>query len=365
MEKDAGIVLSAVCIHSLLVRLFGAWGFNVCDSDTLATIVLEADLRGIETHGIQRLGFYERIIHERHVRPGARPQIVSQTPISAVVDAKKSMGHLAAQFCMNLAITKAQNSGIGLVATRNSNHYGIAGYFAQMASAQGFIGICATNSYPIMPATFGDIPLIGSNPVAFAFPAQPYDFLYDASSTIVSLGRVELSAKLGRALPAPWGMDVYGMPTRDPNAILGASPATGRGVYGLGGAGEINGGHKGYGQGVVVEILTAILAGGFTAAEIAEHGGVGACHFFTALDPALFGNLDAMQQQLANYFEQLRHSNRHHPEQQIYIHGQKEAERRVARLCNGLYVPTPIWKDLLSLLAAAGVDIATELTTDC
>jgi LDH2 family malate/lactate/ureidoglycolate dehydrogenase len=256
---------------------------------------------------------------------------------------------------MHLAMAKAQDTGIGIVATRNSNHFGIAGCFAQMASEQNLVGICCTNSYPIMPATFGDIPVIGSNPLAFAFPNSPLDFLYDASSTVVSIGRVELSAKLGQPLEMPWGMDEDGAPTTDPQAILGASPTNGRGVYGLGGAGESNGGHKGYGQGLIVELLTAILSGGMTALDIATDDGAGACHFFCAFDPSLFGNLALMQQRLNIYFEQLRHSNRHTPDQRIYIHGEKEAEQRAARLHNGLCLAEPIRAELQSLLDEANV----------
>jgi LDH2 family malate/lactate/ureidoglycolate dehydrogenase len=349
------VVLPYERLHTLITQLFGAWGFDAEDSTSLSTILLEADLRGIGTHGVQRLELYDRILREGYAVPGAQPQIVQQTPVSAVVDAQKAMGHLAGQFSMELALAKARETGIGIVSTRNSNHFGIAGYFAQLASAQGFIGICATNSYPIMAATFGDTPLIGSNPLAFAFPAEPYDFLYDASSTVVSIGRLELSAKLGQELPEPWGMDEQGLPTTDPLAILGVSPKTGRAIYGLGGAGELNGGHKGYGQGLIVEILTAILSSGRTAAGIAEHGNTGACHFFAALNPEIFGDVQAMQEQLAAYFEQLRHSNRHHPTQKIYLHGEKEAQQREANLKNGLTLAVPIVEELQSFLEQAGI----------
>jgi LDH2 family malate/lactate/ureidoglycolate dehydrogenase len=339
----------------LLSQLFAAWGFCNEDSAILARLVLEADLRGIDTHGIQRLPFYRRIIRDGHVHTDAKPTVVRESAVSAVVDAKKTMGHLAARHSMQLAIAKAQETGIGIVATRNSNHFGIAGCFAQMASEQGLVGICCTNSYPIMPATFGDIPVIGSNPLAFAFPSSPLDFLYDASSTVVSLGKVELSAKLGQQLEMPWGMDENGAPTTDPQAVLGASPTNGRGVYGLGGPGETNGGHKGYGQGLIVEILTAILSGGMTALDIAADGGVGASHFFGAFNPELFGSLDLMRQRLGDYFEQLRHSNRHTPNRRIYLHGEKEAERRTARLHDGLCLAGPIYAELESLLVEANV----------
>jgi LDH2 family malate/lactate/ureidoglycolate dehydrogenase len=350
-------------ILATLTALLERWGFTAPEAGQVATIILDADLAGINSHGIQRLGFYRRIIREGWVVPGARCEVLHNTAVSALVDARQAMGHLAADNAMRLAIDKAQSGGIGVVTVRNSNHFGTAGYFASLASAVGLLGICATNSYPIMPPTFGRVPLIGSNPLAFAFPCQPHDFLYDASSTVVSLGRVELYERLGEELPAPWGINDKGQPTRDPAAILGMSPEVGRGIYPLGGAGEQNGGHKGYGQGLMIEMLTAILSGGWTAADIADNGGVGACHFFLALDPALFGDVIQMQEELGRYFKRLRAAAEPSPgasegdqaQQRVYIHGEKEALARTRQLHEGLSFGAEIWRGFGGLLSDAGL----------
>jgi LDH2 family malate/lactate/ureidoglycolate dehydrogenase len=353
--KKPAVKVSYNDLRALVEDLLSAWGLDTSQSAETAQSILYADLSGISSHGIQRLPFYRRCIAEGFVDIASRPEVVRQTPSTALLDARRGLGQLAAAEGMRLAIALAAASGIGAVCVRDSNHFGTAGYYAAQASAQGLLGLCCTNSYPIMPATFGSLPLIGSNPVAFAFPSSPHDFLYDASSTVVSLGRVELYEKLGQRLPEPWGMDAQGLPTHDPSEIVGMSPEGGRGVYPLGGPFESTGGHKGYGQGLMVEILTAVLSGGLTAAGIADAGGVGACHFFAAIDLGCFGDPVQMRAELEGYCARLRSSNVHNPGQRVYIPGEKEAESRQRRLVEGLEFAAPIWEEFAGLLSDARV----------
>ncbi|MDR3050364.1 MAG: Ldh family oxidoreductase [Oscillospiraceae bacterium] len=337
-------------------RLFEGWGFAPPEALDIAQALVAADLSGISSHGIQRLGLYEDIIARGIVQVRAEPCVVRQTPATAVVDARRAMGQLAALFCMRLAMQMARQSGVGVVAVRASNHFGTAGYYAQLAAREGLLGVCMTNTCAAMPATFGVVPLLGTNPVAFAFPGEPFDFLYDASSTVVSLGKIEVYAKAGKPLPAPWGLDAEGEPTTDPDAVLRdiyRRPIAG--VLPLGGAGETTGGHKGYGQGMMVEILTAILAGGLTSDEITAGPGDGACHFFAALDPALFGDPAAMRAHLAAYFDRLRASNLTDPAQRVYIHGEKEFETREKYLREGIPIQTAIWDEFQALCARNGI----------
>lgn len=345
-------------LRDTVEKLLAAWGLDATQSQETARSILYADLSGIGSHGIQRLPFYRKIIADGFVRLDSQPVVIRESGSTALVDACQCLGQVAAAFSMHLAIKKAKANGIAVISVRNSNHFGTAGYYAAMASSCGLIGLSSTNSYPIMPATFGSLPLIGSNPVAFAFPCKPHDFLYDASSTVVSLGRIELYSKLGQTMPRQWGMDQKGQPTDAPKDCIGMSPQSGRGIYPLGGPDESNGGHKGYGQGLMVEILTAILSGGLTAAGIADNGGVGACHFFAALNPGCFGELGQMQEELQQYFQRLRSSNIHNPEQRVYLHGEKEGEARALRLEKGLEFDAVIWNEFLGLLREAGLRLA-------
>jgi LDH2 family malate/lactate/ureidoglycolate dehydrogenase len=208
-----------------------------------------------------------------------------------------------------------------------------------------------------MPATFGVVPLIGSNPVAFAFPNQPYDFLYDASSTVVSFGKIEVKSKGGKELPAHWGLNERGEPTTKPEAVLeNFSNRKIAGIFPLGGPGEENGGHKGYGQGLIVEILTGILSGGLLSDEISEGKRDGASHFFLVMDPAVFGNLNEMRKRLGDYFEKLRASNLIDPGRKIYIHGEKEIEKQRQYKEGGIPVEESIWEEFRAICERNGVN---------
>jgi len=340
------VIVPYQLLKTAVEQLFIKWGFSETDSRSITDVLITANLSGIDSHGIQRLGMYEKTIANGIVVLQNKPMIELETAVTALVNANRAMGQLAALFSMQLAIEKAKAQGIGIVVTKDSNHFGIAGYYAQLASKQNLIGICTTNSRAVMPATFGAVPLIGTNPVAFSFPNEPYDFLYDASSTVVSLGKIEVCSKAGKKLPSPWGLNQAGKPSSDPNEILDDLPnRTIGGVYPLGGPGEDAGGYKGYGQGLIVEILTAILSGGMSSDVISNSVKDGACHFFLALDPTCFGNLKDMKARLSAYFERLRKSNIADPKQRIYIHGEKEFEKRALYQEKGIPVDVEIWRE--------------------
>jgi LDH2 family malate/lactate/ureidoglycolate dehydrogenase len=358
-----GAIKTVIVPHNVLREasetLFEKWGFSRKESISIADVLVTANLSGIDSHGIQRLGMYEDIVARGIVKVQNQPAVERETSVTAVVNANRAMGQLAALFSMDLAIEKAKAQGVGVVATRESNHFGIAGYYAERASKQNLLGICATNSRASMPATFGSLPLIGTNPIAFAFPNAPYDFLYDASSTIASVGKIEVYAKEGHTLPAHWGLDRAGNPTADPCEILsGLAGGDIGGGLPVGGAGEDAGGYKGYGQGLIVEILTAILSGGMTSDSISSEKRDGACHFFLALDPGRFGDVGRMKARLAEYFERLRRSNATSRNRRVYLHGEKEFERRERYALEGIPVDAGIWAEFEEICRRSQVTVA-------
>jgi LDH2 family malate/lactate/ureidoglycolate dehydrogenase len=337
--------------------LLGKWGFSDAESAIIADVLVSADMSGIESHGIQRLRMYENIIAAGIARVKNHPTILRETPVAAVVDGNRAMGQITACFSVDLAIQKAGESGIGVVTVKNSNHFGIAGWYAKRASGRGFIGIAMTNSRAVMPATFGVVPLIGSNPVAFAFPNQPHDFLYDASSTVVSFGKIEVKNKEGKELPSHWGLNERGEPTAHPGEVLEDFPNRKiAGIFPLGGPGEGDGGYKGYGQGLIVEILTGILSGGLLSDEISEGKRDGASHFFLVMDPAVFGDLSEMQKRLGDYFEKLRASNLIDPGRKIYIHGEKEIEKQRQYREGGIPIEESVWEEFRAICEKNGVN---------
>jgi LDH2 family malate/lactate/ureidoglycolate dehydrogenase len=293
---------------------------------------LTADLYGIESHGMQRMVRYHKGIEKGTIHPQAKPEVVFETPISAVIDGHSGMGQLISHFAMQKAIEKAQTTGVGIVSVRNSNHYGIAGYYAQMASELGLIGFSCTNSEAIMVPTFAAQAMIGSNPLAIAVPADPYPFLFDASTTVVTRGKLEMYNKAGKPLPDGWALDECGNPSTDaPRVLDNIVNKNGGGIMPLGGSEEISGSHKGYGNGMVAELFSSILSMGNTSDECCTFPDkTGICHGFAAIDPAAFGDAEAIKAHFGEYLEKLRDAPKAEGKPEIYTHGEKEviAERK-------------------------------------
>ena len=246
------------CIHA-----FQGYGFDETQSEQITDVLLDADLSGIESHGIQRLIRYHKEITGGLVQKDAVPEVVFETPLSAVIEGNDAMGQLLGVQAMQMAIDKAKKSGFGMVTVRNSNHYGIAGYYTKMAAQQGLIGLSMTNTEAIMVPTFGKQAMLGTNPIAFAMPAQPTIYSFDAATTVVPRGKLEVYVKRGNGLPLGWAVDEEGHDSDDADRVLKNIIAkTGGGILPLGGCGELTSGYKGYGFAMLCEIATAILSGG-------------------------------------------------------------------------------------------------------
>jgi LDH2 family malate/lactate/ureidoglycolate dehydrogenase len=215
-----------------------------------------------------------------------------------------------------------------MVTVRNSNHYGIAGYYAKMAAEQGLIGMCMTNSEAIMVPTFGRQAMIGTNPIAFAMPADPVAFSFDAATTVVPRGKLEVYAKRDGVIRDGWALDENGHPSTDATRVLNnIIGKTGGGILPLGGAGEETSGYKGYGFAMLCEICTAILSGGTTSNYIYKTPGkANICHFFMAVDYGVFGEKEDLEKALSQFLQELRDSNKAEGQERIYTHGEKEFE---------------------------------------
>lgn len=329
---------------------FCRFGFSEKDSSIISDILLLADLYGIDSHGTNRIVMYHDQIRAGYIDIDAKPQIVSETPVSAVIDGMAGMGQLVSVFAMEKAIALAKSSGIGLVTVRNSNHYGIAGYYSLMACNRGFIGISMTNSLAAVVPTFGRSPMLGTNPFAFSFPVDPQPFHFDASTSVVTVGKAEVSSKLGKALPVGWGINSEGHDELDPAELLRGIYAGVAGLHPLGGGTEEHGGHKGYGFSMVVEILCSILSGGNTSNHVeSEEGKSGVCHFFAAIDPKIFGDPTALQKKLELFLDELRNSQKADGKDRIYTHGEKEAESYSRRIDDGIPVNEKTIGEMLDL----------------
>jgi len=315
-------------LHKFCRGVFSGYGFSEEESEQITQVLLEADLSGIESHGIQRLIRYHKEITDGLVKLNAKPEIVFETPLSAVIEGNDAMGQILGIQAMNLAIDKAQKSGFGMVTVRNSNHYGIAGYYARMAAEQGLVGMCMTNTEAIMVPTFGRQAMLGTNPIAFAMPAKPTVYSFDAATTVVPRGKLEVYAKRGSGLPIGWALDENGHDSADADRVLGnIIGKTGGGILPLGGSGEATSGYKGYGFAMLCEIATAIFSGGTTSNYIYKTPGrANIAHCFIALDHGMFGDKQAIEASFSKYLQEIRESAKAEGQERIYIHGEKEAE---------------------------------------
>ena len=359
--------LSYTAARGYCEAVFISYGFTREESVLITDVLLRADLYGIESHGIQRLIRYHKEITGGLVDVSAKPAVVFETPISVVLDARKAMGQLTAAEAMERAIQKAEQSGIGMAAVRNSNHYGIAGYYTRMAAEKDLMGLCMTNTEAICVPTFGKQAMLGTNPIAVAMPAEPYVFSFDASTTVVPRGKLEVYKKGGMSMPDNWAVDQDGYTSRDAAEVLDNIIAKrGGGIAPLGGLGELFGGHKGYGLAAIVDIFTGILSGGMTSNHVnITPGSTDICHFFMAVDYGLFGGKAEIKERLSVFLRELRDSRKADGQQRIYTHGEKEAERMAERSLSGFPVNPKTRDEMRDIARARRIDINTYFGEGC
>ena len=341
---EASQIYSAELLNRFCNRAFEKFGFSKDESEIITDVLLLSDLYGIESHGMQRLIRYHKGIEKGMIKVAAKAETIFETPVSAVIDGHDGMGQLISYAAMETAIAKAKTSGMATVTVRNSNHFGIAGYYAKMASDQGLIGLAMTNSEAIMVPTYGRLAMLGSNPIAIAAPAKPYPFLFDASTTVVTRGKLEIYNKQEQALPMGWALDAKGHDTTDAADVLkNIVGKKGGGIMPLGGSEEISGSHKGYGFGMICELFCSILSMGLTSNHTHLNNKGGTCHGFIAINPGIFGDAQGIEEHFSTFLQELRDSDKAQGQTRIYTHGEKEVEAYQDRIQNGI----PVLKNTL------------------
>ncbi len=349
-------------LNKFCMDAFTKFGFKEDEARIITDVLLLSDLYGIESHGMQRLVRYHKGIEKGMIKVDAKPEVVFETPVSAVVDAHDGMGQLAGHFGMSLAIEKARKVGMAVVTVRNSNHYGIAGYYAKMACDQGLIGMSMTNSEAIMVPTFARKAMIGSNPIAVSMPAEPYPFFFDASTTVVTRGKLELYNKMEKPLPEGWALDKNGHASTDAKDVLTNIVAkNGGGIMPLGGNTELLGSHKGYGYGMLCEIMCSMFSQGTPSSRVNVGGKSGTCHGFMVIDPKVFGDPEAIKAHFSAFLQELRDTPKADGQTRIYTHGEKEAFAYKDRLENGIDVNQKTVVEMCDLAAYLGMDYKAYL----
>ena len=334
---ETPVLVSHERLHAFLVSVLSAMKMPREPAETTAALMVRTDLRGVDSHGIGMLPAYVRWWRAGYIVPDAEPCVVEDDLATALFDGGKGFGHYVATLAMRLAVQKAMTYGIGIVAVRNSNHYGAAANYSMMALDHDLIGWSTTNSpYTAMVPTFGRAAMLGTNPLSFAAPADRHaPFVLDMATTTVAVGKLTIASRWKKPIPKGWALDAQGVPTDDPLVALRH-----RLLSPLGGTREL-GSHKGYGLAVMVDILSGVLSGGvfgdlFRRSDMETRRSHNIGHCFMAIDPARFRPIDEFKRDMDAMFDALKGSPREPDRARIYVAGELEAESEARRRAAGI-----------------------------
>jgi LDH2 family malate/lactate/ureidoglycolate dehydrogenase len=341
-------------------KVFRKMGCSPYDARIIADVFLAAELRGHSSHGMIRIKDYFDLWKAGRINVNPDVKIVHETPSTAVIDGDNAVGMIAARRSMELAIEKAKVAGTGWVATRNSNHFGIAGYYAMMALENDMTGICLTNANPLVAPTFSISRMMGTNPIAVAIPAlkQP-PFVADFATTPVARGKLAVAEKKGEKVPVGFVQDKDGLPSDDPTILKrGGSMLT------LGGD-RVHGSHKGFCLSAMVDIFSGVFSGAnfgpFVPPSVAflpipdKKVGDGTGHFFGAMRIDAFQGANEFKEKMDTWIETFRSAKPAEGEEKVLIPGdpEREAEEKIMR--EGIHIVPAIREDLKNVAAALGI----------
>ena len=341
-------------LFSFSKNIFLKIGCSEVNAETAAKVLLSADLRGVDSHGIARLSGYIRLWEVNRINANPNVSIIHETPSTATVDGDKGLGLVVAPAAMQIAISKAKNVGTGWVSVKNSNHFGIAGIHAMMALEHDMIGIAMTNASPLVAPTFSVERLLGTNPIAVAIPAGiEAPFVADFATTTAANGKLEILERKNLTTPAGWVQTKTGEPSTS-----AAEVRNGGALLPLGGDKE-HGSHKGYMLGSIVDIFSAILSGAnygpwvppFPAYVPMPQNmpGEGIGHFFGAMRIDAFRSAADFKFHMDNWIQRFRSAKTVAGEQRVIIPGEPETAMEVERMVSGIPLIEPVINDLKEL----------------
>ena len=353
MEKETRPFISWQLADDFMTAVFEKMGVPTEDARLCADVLLESDRRGIESHGCNRFKpIYIDRIKSGILNPVTKIDILKETPTTAVLDANDGMGMVASKKAMDMCIEKAHKYGMGMVAVRNSSHYGIAGYWTGLAAKENMIGISGTNARPSVAPTFGVENMLGTNPLTFSMPTdEPFPFTLDCATSVIQNGKIEYYARINHDTPKGLVISREGEELTDSAEILKKIRSQQAALAPLGGFGETTGGYKGYGYSTVVEILSAALQSGLFLKALDgkdEEGKIRPYHlghFFIAIDTEAFMGAEAFKKTCGD----LRGSEKAPGQERIYTAGEKEYDVWMYRKDKGVPVTEAVQKEFIGL----------------
>ena len=350
--SEETVYIDSGTLENFIRDVFEGLGVPKDDASIIAEVLITSDLRGIDSHGIQRCKMYYDRIKAGIYEVNTKIDTIKEGPTTALLDGNCGMGHVIAYKAMKMAIDKAKQYGLGAVAVRNSTHFGIAGFYSLMAINEGMIGLAVTNARPSIPPTFGVEPMLGTNPLTIGAPTdEDFPFLLDAATSIIQRGKVEVYDRTNKPLPKNTVINEKGEFITDAGRVLKKMGERKAALLPLGGKGEDTAGYKGYGYATVVELLSAALQKGIYLRDtigIVEDGQtrlkVG--HFFLAINIESFNGLDSFKKTAGNIMKDLRESSKEPGAKKIYTAGEKEYLKEEERKKAGIPLNKSLQNDI-------------------
>jgi LDH2 family malate/lactate/ureidoglycolate dehydrogenase len=343
----------AEALEAFAAAVLEAGGLASEEARLVANSLVQANLRGVDSHGVLRLIQYVRTLRAGAVNPRPAVRILQADAVTALVDADGGYGYRPSRLAMDLAVERARQHGVGLVGVRNSHHFGMAAWYVIPPAEQGFIAVMVTNASPLLPPAGGREARVGNNPWAFGIPRRPpmRPLVLDMALSQVAFGKIRLAAAEGRPIPEGWALGRDGRPTTDAAEALRAellAPV---------------GGYKGFGLAFVAEILAGVLTGspfGLSAdAHGRREGGVG--HVALAIDPARFGSREAFLDGVERLAAEVLSAPLASGAERIELPGDPEYRRYDERLAQGIPLSDELAQQLASLARELGVALPTGL----
>ncbi|TVQ14717.1 MAG: Ldh family oxidoreductase [Bacteroidetes bacterium] len=350
-------------IEKFMIEVMVKAGIPEADAKIVADVLVKADKLGFDSHGVNRLKpIYLDRINDGILNPVTNLEVVKESPTTAVIDGHNGMGHVISYKSMQMAIDKAKKYGMGMVAVRNSTHYGFAGYYPLMATEQDMIGVTGTNARPSIAPTFGVENMLGTNPMTFGMPSdEDFPFLLDCATSITQRGKVEVYARQGKEMPKGWVIDKKGESKTNSVEVLEDLNAGRAAFTPLGGVGEETGGYKGYGYATVVEILSSALQQGaylkmLMGIKDGKKVPYPLGHFFIAMDINAFTEPADFKKTTGNILRELRASQKMPGEQRIYTAGEKEHDTWMYRKDKGVPFNDALFEEFAGMCKTYGLE---------
>jgi len=342
--------IQADLVRRYCVEAFEKVGVPPGDARTVADIQVEADLRGVHTHGSYAILGYIGRIQQGGTNPRPNISIVSESPTHALIDGDYGLGQLVATKAMQVCIAKTRQSGMASAGAMHSNHFGAAGSYSMMALKEDFIGFAFTNAAAVIPPPGGKTGIFGTNPISYAAPtARSYPVVLDIATSLVAQQKLFLAAREGQKIPLGWGMDAEGNFTDDPRVALrsGIQPAMAA--------------HKGYGLAMMVEILSAIMTGGwFGRATVGRNwlpgNRLNIGHFFMAINPAMYMPIAEFKERMEALIGEIHAADKMTGVDRVYAPGEIEYRKREDYLKNGIPFPPATLAQMEEFGQKLGID---------